>query len=893
LIVEVEYYHKNGSIVVLENLVKAIRDEDGKIIGIHGVSRDITDRRAAEKALRERESRLRALFDQSSAGYFIYGPDLVVTECNQRISDIIGAPVSQIIGLDLHRLKDKEIVKGLVNALDGNVESYEGPYHSTLTGAIPWISSTASPLRGDDGTISGGLGAVIDISGIKKTRDALRDREERYFAIFDQSPVGIVIYSRDMLVTECNRQYAEMGNSTREKIIGLDLTKLRDRSVGPLLKETLGGKTLTYEGPYQATTSEKELWVNASASPLRDLDGSVIGGIIIVVDLTGHRRAEESRIESERRYRELFDNAHDMMFTVGMDMRVTSTNKRTQDVTGYTADEGLKLTMQDIVAPEYHDLVLSRVAEKLAGGKSTMYELEIMGKDGRRIPIELSTQLLYRNGRPDGIQGICRDITERRKTDERLRKSDEIYRAVFNQSPVGIFMYDANLKLTYANGRFADILDTTVEKMMGQDLKLLREQGVVPHLEEAMNGSVSTYEGPYHATTSEASRWIRFTVSPLRGPDGAVIAGIGFVIDESQRRDAETARRESEERYRGLFDNANDFIFTIGLDSKFTSFNKKALAVTGHTGESARGLGMADIIAPEYLQLAQAMMMKKLEEGKPTTYELEIVTTTGERVPLEVNTQLVLVDGKPVGVQGIGRDIRERRRMEDQIRASLRQKETLLREVHHRVKNNFQVITSLMSLQAANIDNRELHKYFEDAQSRIRSMALIHEKLYQAKDVSRIDLASYFQTIFNELHASFTDSRMDFEPVVEGDEIYLNIDQAIPCGLIINELLTNAYKYAFPPGWSGRGKISIAVRERGGEIEIDLIDNGVGIPESVGLDNTRSLGLSLVPMLTRQLSGSVELDRSSGTRFMIRFPKKEDNRKGAGHGLQPDGSSEE
>jgi len=711
---------------------------------------DVTEHRDALEALKQSEEKFRALFDQSSAGVFMYDRDLVVLDCNQQFADIIQAPRERVIGLNLNLLKEKGIITGIREALEGKPAYYEGPYLSTLTGSVPWISSTVSPLRGAGGEVVGGIGVVIDLTELRIAEEALREREESFKAVFEQSTVGIVLYSPELRVTDCNKRFADMLGSSRKRMINYDITQLRDKNIIPYLREALAGKAAYYEGPYRATTSDAALWVSSSISPIRGADGTVKGGLLVIVDLTERREAEIA-----------------------------------------------------------------------------------------------------------------------------LRERDEIFRAVFEQSSVGIILYSSDLRVLDCNKNFADMIESTREKIIGLDLTRLREKAVIPTIQEAIiEGKMSYYEGPYHATTSDAYRWVSFSASPLRDDDGEVRNGLLVVIDITERWKAEKALRESEERYRYLFDNANDFVFTIDLEGRFTSFNRAALEKTGYAPEEAVNLTMNDILAPEFRDLARSMLRKKLEDGDPTVYAVEIVTRNGRRIALEINSQVMVLDGRPVGIQGIGRDITERRQMEEQIRNSLREKETLLREVHHRVKNNFQVILSLLNLQSANIEDPGMKKYFIDAQNRIRSMALVHELLYQSVDISRLDISRYITTIVNELHASFHHAVPSCEPRVEVGRIELTIDQAIPCGLIINELLTNALKYAFPPGWEGKPEILISMSEREGMIELVVGDNGVGLPESFDISSTQTLGLSLTPMLAKQLLGTFQIGRSRGTLFTVRFPKK-------------------
>jgi two-component sensor histidine kinase len=218
------------------------------------------------------------------------------------------------------------------------------------------------------------------------------------------------------------------------------------------------------------------------------------------------------------------------------------------------------------------------------------------------------------------------------------------------------------------------------------------------------------------------------------------------------------------------------------------------------------------------------------------------------------------------------KDLAERKHAEDRLTVSLKEKEVLLKEIHHRVKNNFQIITSLLNLQTRNITDPEMIKQFDDSTNRIRAMALVHEKLYQSSDLSQIDFASYIKTIAEDLYNSYATIMERPELVIEADEVRLPIDQAIPCGLIVNELITNALKYAFPPGSPGR-RLSITLqKEHGGMIHIRISDNGVGLPAVIDIEKNSSLGLQLVVLLIKQVRGTYRLDRSGGTEWAISFP---------------------
>ncbi|MBD3181550.1 hypothetical protein GF312_04605, partial [Candidatus Poribacteria bacterium] len=217
----------------------------------------------------------------------------------------------------------------------------------------------------------------------------------------------------------------------------------------------------------------------------------------------------------------------------------------------------------------------------------------------------------------------------------------------------------------------------------------------------------------------------------------------------------------------------------------------------------------------------------------------------------------------------------KRRLAEDQTKASLKEKEVLLKEIHHRVKNNLQIISSLLSLQSGYIDDDQALSMFNESKNRVKSMALIHEKLYQSETLASIDFAGYIQDLAEYLLRMYGAASQGIRLSVDVRDVSLDIDTAIPCGLIINELVSNSLKYAFPKDRKNDTEniIKIELYEYdNNQLTLSIGDNGIGFPEDVDFQDTDSLGLQLVNTLTEQLDGSIELDGISGTKFSIDFP---------------------
>jgi PAS domain S-box-containing protein len=236
-----------------------------------------------------------------------------------------------------------------------------------------------------------------------------------------------------------------------------------------------------------------------------------------------------------------------------------------------------------------------------------------------------------------------------------------------------------------------------------------------------------------------------------------------------------------------------------------------------------------------------------------------------------------LIDKKTGQMKGVieyVRDITERKKAEDRLQESLREKEVLLREIHHRVKNNMQVISSLLNLQSRRIQDAAVLEMFRESQRRIRSMALIHERLYQSSDLSRIEFSEYLRNLATHLFHSYQVDTSRVQLKIEAEEVALNINTAIPCGLIVNELISNALKHGFPEGRAGRLDIDLR-RVEGDGYTLRVADDGVGFPAGLDFRKTESLGMQIVNTLASQIDASIDLDREKGTRFTIRFQEIE------------------
>jgi PAS domain S-box-containing protein len=338
-----------------------------------------------------------------------------------------------------------------------------------------------------------------------------------------------------------------------------------------------------------------------------------------------------------------------------------------------------------------------------------------------------------------------------------------------------------------------------------------------------------------------------------------------------------TTQRAAEARFRALLESAPDGIVVVDAAGTIIIVNSQTERLFGYTRRELIGQPVEMLVPDRVRANHQAdrnayvtdPKLRPMGAGRPLSGR----TKAGEEFPVEISLSPLVTDQGRM-VMSIIRDITERRRAEEIIQASLREKEALLKEIHHRVKNNLQVTSSLLRLQAAAVDDPQAREMFEETESRIRSMALVHEKLYQSTNLSRIDFADYVRSLGELLFQSSAINRANVTLHVSGRDTFLSIDIAVPCGLIVNELLSNSLKHAFPDDRSGA--IHVHLDERvDGRISVEIRDDGIGLPADFDVNRTGTLGLQLVHGLVQQIDGNIAIERAPhGAGFTIDFPSE-------------------
>jgi PAS domain S-box-containing protein len=332
---------------------------------------------------------------------------------------------------------------------------------------------------------------------------------------------------------------------------------------------------------------------------------------------------------------------------------------------------------------------------------------------------------------------------------------------------------------------------------------------------------------------------------------------------------------ESEALFRSVVENSHDGISILDDKFRIEYVNERVIPIIGYSPKEMVGKDFRKFIDPDDLKLVVDFYTRRQKgEDVPPRYEINLKHKDGGTRHVEVSSSVIKdKDGRMRTVAQI-KDITDRKIADDKIKTSLKEKEMLLKEVHHRVKNNMQIVSSLLNLQSKHIEDPSTHDIFREGQNRVRSMALVHEKLYQSEDLARVDFFEYIQSLSNYLFQVYGIKASDVQMEIDVKDFFLDINTAIPCGLIVNEIITNSLKHAFPKGKKGEIKVRIEPVDPT-SFYLNISDNGIGLPPELNVQTTQTLGLQLVNMLVEQLSGEYEVQSKAGTDYKIRVQRQE------------------
>jgi len=473
------------------------------------------------------------------------------------------------------------------------------------------------------------------------------------------------------------------------------------------------------------------------------------------------------------------------------------------------------------------------------------------------------------------------DITEYKQTEQKLVESANLLESINKNVNEGILRSTLDDGLVYVNQAFVELFDyDSKEEVLATDpTEFYAEAGDRWNLLKSLKNEDEFKNEEVLFKRKDGSTFWGLENSTLNKDNGDTYID-GVITNIDSRRKAEEQLRKSEEKYRKILKNIEEGYFETDLEGNFTFFNSALVEIVGYSAEKMIGMNNRAYMDEENARKVFETFNRVHETGiSEHGFDWELICEDGSRVVVEASVYLRKdSEGNSVGFSGMVRNVTDRINKQKQIKNSLKEKEVLLGEIHHRVKNNLAVISGLLYLQADKTTNEDARKALMQSQSRINSMALIHELLYDNKTFSSLNPDTYITQLVEHISANMQTGESTIDTKVEAQDFDLEMSTAVPCALIINELITNAYKYAFEGQENGVIDIKFH-KEASGHYKLSVADNGVGLPEGFTLSDSsqHSLGLSLVKTLTNQLKGELQVHDDDGAEFIITFAAEEGN----------------
>jgi len=887
--VTVEHVHfdKYGNPRNVEVHGYPIFDTEGKVVQMIEYSLDITEQKKLHDALKESEERLRTLFEKSPDAIFLADPETgIIIDANSKASELIARPHEEIIGMhqsQLHPARNEEYSKESFKEHAGKTNQQKDIRSFENIVLRPDGTEVPVEVLGHIVTIKGRqilMGVFRDITERKTAEILLLESRKRYQALFEQAGDGIVMHDINGKIMSVNETFAHMHGLSVEEIIqkGLDRLDVEGmKKVPGRMPRIIDGETLSFEVEhYHKDGHIFPLLVTANLIST----GNERFIISIHRDLTERKRAENSLKENEKLLNYAQKLAHIGHFKYNPFTGVVEGSDELFRIFGLTREQFQISYFVNSVHPDDRAFYVSTIESAIKQEKGYEIEHRLMLRDGTikwvRAICEFVTNLPKEKSL---LIGIVQDITKRKQRESQQNLSKEIL-TILNKSvdlseainsiltaiqretgleAVGIRLRSGQDYPYFAQKGFSDdfLLTENTLTVRDQEGGICRDKNGKASLECTCGLVLSGKTDPVVPLfTAGGSAWTNNSMSLLNLPadEDPRLHLRNRCIHEGFCSVALIPVRELKERTEKT-QNLLDILKTNSIYFGIISFFLALIM----------GYSLSHRISEPIVKLKNASY--EISKGN---LDIKIEINTEDEIEGLSNTFNEMTQNLKNSRNETTIANTEQKRLNEKITKSLEEKEVLLREIHHRVKNNMQIITSLLNLQSQNIEDKKYKDIFIDSQNRIQAMALIHEKLYQSESIAQINFKDYIEEIVSNIFESYS-IKSNIKIDINIENIPIKIDYAVPCGLIINELVTNSLKYAFPDGRQGKIQISLKSNDNN-MVQLSISDDGIGIVKDMDIRNTKSLGLHLVTALAEsQLHGQVILNREKGTEFQINF----------------------
>lgn len=604
---------------------------------------------------------------------------------------------------------------------------------------------------------------------------------------------------------------------------------------------------------------------------------------------------KETLHQSEQRYQMLFNEMlegfalHEMLYDAQgtpVDYRFLAINPAFERLTGLRAAQLIGKTVLDVL-PNTEKSWIDTYGKVVLTGEPVFFESYSQA-------LKRHYYVSAFRPAPNQLAYIFTDVTENRRMQETLRVNEERLRLAMDATSDGVWDWDVTNDVVYWSPRAYQMLGYQPDEFPidFQTWKNLihphdQEQAVAA-VQERLQENVEAFEIEFRYRTPDGDwQWVAGRGKPMAWDDqGNVTRMAGTHIDIHERKLIQQELLESERKYRVLIENLHEGIWVIDRDACTSFVNPRMAQMLGYAVEEMQGKHLFEFMDEQGVELCKQNLARR-QAGIREQHDFEFRRKDGSRMYALLETSPIMDEqgnfqGSLAGIQ----DITDRKQMEVELKQSLEEKEILLKEIHHRVNNNLNLVSALLDLQSTLLEDQpvlpvdRVKAAFVESQQRIRTIARLHEKLYRSRLDGWVYAREYFEDILQQLAHAYAGRLQNLDLQVDIADVQVDSDTAIPCALIINELVTNAFVHAFPNGESGSGanndqqtqRVTVSLVARNGSLALQVTDNGVGIQPQAPAQHLASLGLNLVNMFTEQLGGAINVDVTNGTAITIEFP---------------------
>ncbi len=846
----------------------------------------ITSQKESEEMLKkslERETFFGDIIRNASLAIAVGYPDGKIGDVNKAFEDLTGYSQDELKSVEWnHELTPERWRKIEQRHLEEVLKTresvtYEKEYMKKDGSMVP-VELVVQPHFNQKGDLEYYFAFINDLTERKKAEEQLKKSEIKYRNALENMMEGCQIISPQWKYLYLNEAAVKHSRFPREKLINHTMMEIYPGIEDTDMFKTLQ-KSMKERIPSRLTNEfvfpdGKKQWFELSAHPVPE------GLFILSMDITERKNVENKLKKSEEKYRMLYSSMAE-----GMAFHKLIYNNQGQAVDYEILD--VNPSFEALLNIKKEDVVGKKASQIYGTGEAPYLDIYAeVAETGQPEKFETHFETMHMyfsisvfSPSKGFFATIFKDISENKNFEKKLKKSEERFRTVADFTydweywldPKGNLLYvspSCQRISGYSPQEFLDDPQLLLKITNPQDKKILEEH---KHLRSARK---NVEEIEFRIITKKGKeRWIDHRCQPIYNDQDEYLGIRATNRDITESKMTEAKLKESESRYRGLFDKSSSYLFLVSAQGTIIDVNEITVDFTGKTKEELMGKHISEmgILPPEEIPVQMEKASQALQGKKIKPFESILIDKDGQKHYVMVNSNTLKKDDEIFAFQIICNDITNLKLAEKEIMKSLQEKELLLQEIHHRVKNNMQIISSLLNLQSYQVQEEETRDILKDSQGRIKAMSMVHEKLYQSPDLSHINVKEYVEKLVQDLFYSYeVKGHIDFH--LEIEEVEMNMETVIPLGLIINELINNSLKFAFP---DGEGSLGVSLKSKDHEYTLMVYDNGIGIDETLNIHKPGTLGLKLVQSLVDQLDAEMELDGSGGTRFIIRFQQVE------------------